>query len=237
MILFRTVFFFVFLLIGFQLLHAQVPDSTLTKMQNREAAAKDSVRQAKKQAKADKKAKKKAKEDTTIVKPEIYKDSARLALEALPGRAARRSAILPGWGQLYNKGWGFVKAPIVWAGFGGLGYSFIFAQNNYHETLEEVQQRVQNQDIPLNPKYINVNTQSLINAKDFYRRNRDLTIILSVGWYALNIIDAYIDAKFKRYDMSDDLGFRIRPALIQSPGNLAYNSIPAVGLKATFSIK
>lgn len=168
----------------------------------------------------------------------IYKDSARLALEALTKKAVRRSLILPGWGQLFNGGWGYVKAPIVWVGFGGLGYSFVFAQNNYSETLKEVRFRLENEGLNENPKYPqNVSTEWLIGAKDFYRRNRDLTVLLTVGWYALNVIDAYIDAKFKRYDMSDDLSFNIRPTLIQAPGTLAYRSAPVVGLKATFSVK
>ncbi|QNL50435.1 hypothetical protein H8S90_02090 [Olivibacter sp. SDN3] len=169
--------------------------------------------------------------------PEIYKDSARLAVEGVTRIAATRSAILPGWGQLFNGGWGYVKAPIVWAGFGGLGYSFVFAQKNYRETLDEVQQRVQNQDIPENPKYEGADTQWLIGAKDFYRRNRDLTVLLTLGWYALNVIDAYIDAKFVRYDMSDDLTFKITPTLMQAPNAYAFSSMPVVGLKATFVFK
>ncbi|GAA4799018.1 hypothetical protein GCM10023231_29710 [Olivibacter ginsenosidimutans] len=178
-----------------------------------------------------------AEADTT--KPKIYKDSARLALENLTKQAARRSAVLPGWGQLFNGGWGYVKAPIVWAGFGGLGYSFVFANNNYQETLAEVRQRLENQDIPLNPKYETAPTDWLIGAKDFYRRNRDLTILLTVGWYALNIIDAYIDAKFKRYDISEDLTFQLKPTLLEPPrmGLFASGNMPVVGLKATFTIR
>ena len=172
-------------------------------------------------------------------KPVVYKDSARLALEELTKQAARRSAILPGWGQLFNGGWGYVKAPIVWGGFGALGYSFVFAQKNYSEVLKEVRFRLDNQGLNENPKYpMSVPTDWLISAKDFYRRNRDLTILLSVGWYALNIIDAYIDAKFKRYDISDDLSFRVQPTLLQSPNSMySFRSAPVVGLKATFAIK
>lgn len=181
-----------------------------------------------------------AKEKEEQQKPIVYKDSARLALEELTRKATRRSATLPGWGQLFNGGWGYVKAPIIWGGFGGLGYSFVFAQNNYQETLKEVRFRLANQGLTENPKYPeNVTTDWLIGAKDFYRRNRDLTVLLTVGWYALNVIDAYIDSKFKRYDMSEDLSFNIRPTLLQMPPNgLAYrSSMPVIGLKATFAIK
>lgn len=132
------------------------------------------------------------------VKHGVYKDSTRLMLESLPKKAAIRSAILPGWGQINNKGWGYVKTPIIWIGFGGLIYSYSFAQKNYSETLKEVRYRLENQGLEHNQKYAGASTEWLISAKDFYRRNRDITILLSVGWYALNVIDAYVDAKFKR---------------------------------------
>lgn len=167
----------------------------------------------------------------------VYKDSTRLMLESLPKKASIRSAILPGWGQLFNKGWGYVKAPIIWGGIGGLIASYSFAQKNYQETLTEVQDRLKNQDLRTNPKYQGVPTDWLIDAKDFYRRNRDLTILLSVGWHALNIIDAYVDAKFKRYDISNDLTFRINPTLLQDYDAVAYRPNIVLGVKATIQIK
>ena len=46
-----------------------------------------------------------------------------------PNVALRRSLILPGWGQLYNRSsW---KVPIIYAGFGGLGYMFAFNHREY----------------------------------------------------------------------------------------------------------
>lgn len=234
MIILRFFFLIAFATIGVCRVSAQVPDSVRTPKD----ISRDGYNMTDTTNLSKKERKKRAKEKEEQQKPIIYKDSTRLALEALTKKAARRSAILPGWGQLFNGGWGYVKAPIVWAGFGGLGYSFVFAQNNYQETLKEVRFRLANQGLNENPKYpMTVPTDWLINAKDFYRRNRDLTILITVGWYALNVIDAYIDAKFKRYDMSDDLTFNIRPTLLQAPGAYTYSSMPVVGLKATFALK
>lgn len=234
MVVLRFFFLIAFLTIGICRVFAQEPDSVRTPKD----ISRDSYNMTDTTNISKKERKRRAKEKEEQQKPVIYKDSTRLALEALTKKAARRSAILPGWGQLFNGGWGYVKAPIVWAGFGGLGYSFVFAQNNYQETLKEVQFRLANQGLNQNPKYpMTVPTDWLINAKDFYRRNRDLTILITVGWYALNVIDAYIDAKFKRYDMSDDLTFNIRPTLLQAPGAYTYRSTPVVGLKATFALK
>ena len=59
----------------------------------------------------DSSATKKSKVDTT--KQKIYD----------PKVAARRSAIIPGWGQAYNKK--YWKIPIIYAGLGVTGYIFV----------------------------------------------------------------------------------------------------------------
>src|SRR4051812_33367336 len=46
-----------------------------------------------------------------------------------PKKAALFSAVLPGAGQVYNKKWW--KVPIIYAGAGGLAYSFQFNQSKY----------------------------------------------------------------------------------------------------------
>ena len=35
----------------------------------------------------------------------------------------------------------------------------------------------------------------LKRQKDYFRRYRDLSIIITSGWYALSIVDAYVDAQ------------------------------------------
>jgi len=177
-----------------------------------------------------KKRKKKVKEE----EPYVYKDSARLALEKMPKTAVRRSAILPGWGQLsVNKKWW--KVPIIYGGVAGLIYSYDVAQSGYKEMLAEAQYRLLNNNQYLNEKYAAANQEWIIQAKDFYRRNRDLTILLGVGLYALNLIDAYVDAKMFRYDMADDLSFKINP-LIEQPIGIYANRMPVFGLKMSVTI-
>jgi hypothetical protein len=60
----------------------------------------------------------------------------------------------------------------------------------------------------------NVNYQNLFkNRKDFFRRNRDLSIILTVGFYFICMIDAYVDAELFDFDISPDLSMRIEPVI------------------------
>jgi hypothetical protein len=150
-----------------------------------------------------------------------------------PHKAVIRSLTFPGLGQIYNHH--YWKLPIVYGGFAGLGYSYYVAQTNYKEFLREAQERsVGGQGNTA--KYGNVSTATIIVYKDFYHRNRDLTIIGVVAFWAIQAVDAYIDAKFQHsYTMDNDLGFKIAPALINQP-TLAYGGyIP--GLKVTLKMR
>lgn len=165
------------------------------------------------------------------IKPPVVKDSARLALERLPRIAVRRSLILPGWGQVTNKRWW--KVPVIYAGFVGLGLAVEFNQRYYKQVLRELQYRYENGGKPLDPELAPGDEQALIGLRDYYRRNRDLSVLAGVGLYAINAIDAYIDAKFFRFDISDELSFNLSPS-IMSTNSFSYTSpLPAIKLKIT----
>ena len=51
----------------------------------------------------------------------------------------------------------------------------------------------------------------LIILKDFYRRNREISILTFVGVYILNIVDASVDAHLFDYNITDDISLRISP--------------------------
>lgn len=178
-----------------------------------------------------KKAKKSKKEKEE--EPYVYKDSTRLALERMTKVAVTRSAIIPGWGQLTNKRWW--KVPIIYGGIVGLVLTYDFNQTNYKVMLSEAQYRIANNGQYLNEEYANANQEWVIQAKDFYRRNRDLTILVGLGLYALNLVDAYVDAKMFRYDIDDDLSFRIDPFVQQPMGTFASRT-PTFGLKMAITI-
>jgi len=113
--------------------------------------------------------------------------------------------------------------------------SYDVAQSGYKEYLEEAQYRAVNNNQYLNEKFADYNTEFIIQGKDFYRRNRDLTYLLAGGLYALNLIDAYIDAKMFRYDISDDLSLKFNPLVEQPLGTFASRR-PLIGLKMSITI-
>lgn len=125
-----------------------------------------------------------------------------------PTRATIYSAILPGAGQVYNRK--YWKVPIV---LGGLGVSYWFINDNNKEYqryrsayLDVVNGRLDE----FNGQY---SGDQLRNVADTYHRWRDLSYVAFGLVYALNIIDASVDAYFVRFDVSDDLTLRAGPSL------------------------
>ena len=161
------------------------------------------------------------------------KDSLRLVFEKMPKKAAWGSAIVPGLGQVYNKRWW--KVPLIYGGFVAFVKAYQDNNNQYHTFLSEVQYRLANNGNPANPDYAAYSFEGLVKIKDNFRRNKELSIIGGVVVYAVNIIDAYVDAKFFRFDISENLSLQLKPTLQTNPGGLhAYAAQP--GLKLSLSL-
>ncbi|WP_419801297.1 DUF5683 domain-containing protein [Mucilaginibacter sp.] len=150
-----------------------------------------------------------------------------------PHKAIIKSLTIPGTGQIYNKQ--YWKLPIVYGGFAGLAYSFYVAQTNYKDYLKQAV-ALQRGDLGDTEKFGTASLQTIIVYKDFYHRNRDLTIIGTVAFWGIQAIDAYIAAKFQHsYTMDNNLSFKILPEIINSPA-LAYGGF-APGLKLVMKMR
>jgi len=138
-----------------------------------------------------------------------------------PRKATIYSAVLPGLGQIYNRK--YWKVPIVYGGFATLGY-FINFNNNKYTIYKQAYSDIIDKDPYTNsylklkisasllrPDRISNFTEALRAQKDYWRRNRDLVVISTVAFYAVNIIDASVDAHFFNFDISDDLTFNWVP--------------------------
>jgi len=158
-----------------------------------------------------------------------------------PKKAAVYSAILPGLGQAYNKK--YWKIPIIYAGFGTLGY-FISWNNKNYKVLKLAYSDLTDSNPDTDSyldldaaKYYDLDNESernqfengLNKQKNYYRRNRDLLIISTVGFYALNIIDASVDAHLFDFDISEDLSFNWQPAMRSVDDQFVY------GFNCTFN--
>lgn len=81
-----------------------------------------------------------------------------------------------------------------------------------------------------NPTHVTQFTTRLKNAKDAARRNRDFMIIISAAFYALNVIDATVDAHFFNFDIGDDLSFNWAPGPVYAGGK----PVPGVNIQIRF---
>jgi hypothetical protein len=124
-----------------------------------------------------------------------------------PRKAVVLSAMLPGAGQVYNgKSW---KVPIIYAGIITDIY-FIGFNNSRYQVFKEALIASDNghpTDFPT------LNRDALVRNIDYWRGNRDLNYILLAAIYALNIIDANVDAHLSGFDISDDLSLGIEPKI------------------------
>ena len=122
-----------------------------------------------------------------------------------PKKATILSAVLPGAGQVYNnKAW---KVPILYAGFMTDIY-FIGYNNKRYQTFRTALFAFDDGDTSQFPS---LNREALVRNVDYWRQNRDLTILLLAAIYALNLIDANVDAHLSGFDISDDSSMKIEP--------------------------
>ncbi|MFO7843767.1 MAG: DUF5683 domain-containing protein [Bacteroidales bacterium] len=131
-----------------------------------------------------------------------------------PHKATMYSAVVPGLGQVYNqKYW---KLPIIYGLTGIFIYAFDFNNNQYNK-YKNAYAEFDAGRISIFEGYSNKET--ILRIKDYYRRNRDLNVIVMAGIYMLNIIDATVDAHLFDYDISDNLSFNVQPSLMRSLDN------------------
>ena len=119
-----------------------------------------------------------------------------------PKIASRRSAIIPGWGQIYNDSWW--KVPILYAGLGACVY---FIDYN-HQQFQLYTELLEDPDLT-DPNQI----RQYQRLADTWRKNRDLVFLTTLGVYALQIIEASIDAHLKGFDVDEELALNLKPKI------------------------
>jgi hypothetical protein len=133
-----------------------------------------------------------------------------------PRKAAIRSAILPGWGQAYNKK--YWKIPIVYGALGTTAAVFSFNLTQYKRISYAYRLLVNRDtvnyskvDADLQP-FMKMNASSdLRNYRNSYRKDIDYSVLVFLLFWGLNVVDATVDAHLKGFDVSDDLSLKIKP--------------------------
>lgn len=143
-----------------------------------------------------------------------------------PAKAAFFSAVVPGLGQVYNKK--YWKVPLVYGAIGASIYYYTLNNTRYQAFRNAYKDRLAG--IP-NEEYAYLDNARLIQAQQFYQRNRDLSLLCAIGFYVLNIIDANVDAHLGQFNVNDNLSFKPE---IYSNG---INYKPSMGVALNFRFK
>lgn len=159
------------------------------------------------------------KNDTTKTvqkqKPVNRYDSATIAHS--PKKAAIRSAILPGLGQIYNKK--YWKLPIVYGALGTCAGVFLYNLGSYKDTRfaykVKYNMRVNRNDSALynriKPNLKPLSEESLRFYRNQFRRDIDYSVLFFLILWGLNVVDASVDAHLKSFDVSPDLSIQFKP--------------------------
>ena len=145
-----------------------------------------------------------------------------------PRKAAIRSAIIPGWGQMYNKK--YWKVPIVWGALGVTGVVFV---NNLHtyKDLKFAYAAKYEASLPpydstssypgpyrdsanyfkIKPQYVPIDPEALRAYRNQYRQYIDYAAVVFIIFWGLNVVDAAVDAHLKAFDISPELSLKIKP--------------------------
>lgn len=156
-----------------------------------------------------------------------------------PQLAAKRSAMIPGWGQIYNRE--YWKLPIVYGAISIPTVTFFYNNKLYKETKAAYTARVAALPISqgglldstgykqLQPLYQNVQISTIQSARNQYRRDRDYSILWFLVAWGLNVVDASVFGHLKNFDVSENLSMRVEPQ---------YNpSLNSGGLQFVFSLR
>lgn len=141
-----------------------------------------------------------------------------------PRKAALRSAIIPGWGQVYvrkdtrgsllKKYW---KLPVIYGAIGGTAGVFVYNLQWYRRT-RFAYTTLANKDTA-NFSRIHPKLQSYVLGSDLsylqyyrneFRRDVDYSVLFFIIAWGLNVVDATVDAHLKSFDVSPDLSLRFK---------------------------
>ena len=133
-----------------------------------------------------------------------------------PKKATIMSAIVPGLGQIYNeKYW---KTGVIYVSAGLLGYLYRLNTDSMDSYQQALDVRIDGDPNTTDNKYPFFTDAKVTSERDYYRNNRDRIIIGMVALYALQIIDANVDAHLKEFEINEDLVLNVDPGWSYMPG-------------------
>ena len=145
----------------------------------------------------------------------ITKDSTLVIRKHIPSKATKRSALIPGWGQAYNKQ--YWKIPLVYGVIALPAATYIYNNDMYKKTKFAYEAKFKEaagdvSDVAkIDPVLKNLSTSSLQSYRNIFRKDRDYSIMWMIVTWGINVIDATVSGHLKEFDINNDLSFKIQP--------------------------
>ena len=145
----------------------------------------------------------------TGIQKKVAKDSLK---KFNPRIATFRSAVFPGWGQIYNKK--YWKLGLIYPALGITAGVFFYNLKTYKDLRKAFilkSDTIPSNDILIPELYRGLSAESLRSYRNEFRQNIDYTVLVFLIFWGLNVIDATVDAHLKAFDVSDDISLRLKP--------------------------
>jgi hypothetical protein len=151
-----------------------------------------------------------------------------------PRKATIRSAILPGWGQIYNRK--YWKLPLVYAAIGIPAYTYFYNRSWYQNCQHAISiidayafagytsvpdSIIAKVNPKLQPFLQRMDDNDLRTYRNEFRKDEDYSVLFFLLFWSLNVVDATVDAHLMYFDVSDKLTLHLQqpsPGFI-SPGS------------------
>ena len=130
-----------------------------------------------------------------------------------PNIAIRRSAMVPGWGQITNKK--YWKLPLVYGALVTTGVIFFRNIDQYRDSREAYILATDGDptnDFQIKQPYFAVKDQPdrIRVFRNSVRQNIDYSVLFFIAFWGLNVADAAVDAHLKTFDVSDELSLQFK---------------------------
>jgi hypothetical protein len=153
-----------------------------------------------------------------------------------PRKATIRSAMVPGWGQIYNKK--YWKLPLVYGALGTTAGIYFYNIDTYRALRLAYKYRIDTipgNDLLIDPRFRNLSAGALRSYRDSFRQNIDYSVLFFIIFWGLNVVDATVDAHLKAFDVSDDLAIKIKPSIGNLPSQAGLSLIVEIGKHKPFA--
>ena len=173
-----------------------------------------------------------AKGDTTAAPTQP--DTTKKIVPHSPRKAMIRSAILPGWGQAYNKK--YWKIPIVYGALGTAAGFFIYNRREYIDSRDAYRNMMDEDDTNnhlIKPKFRPVDPEAVRQYRIAVRQYVDYSVLAFLVLWGLNVVDAAVDGHMRDFNVTDDLSLQIKPGFSPTANTAGLSIVLNIGKKPT----